>query len=160
MNIYKPIITKEQLQESDLHDEINTFLEKGETIENKIFDKFEDIDINAEEMEFEKCIFKNCKITGTFEKAVFRDVLFEGCDFSNCLMMENSFMRVCIKNSKFVGCNFVDSRFYHLSNQESLFKYANFNNANLEDTIFDECDLSNSFLENYNGYIKEKLGKK
>ena len=52
-------------------------------------------------MEFEKCIFKNCKITGNFDKAVFRDVVFEECDFSNCLMTENSFMRVHIKNSKF-----------------------------------------------------------
>ena len=74
MNIYKPIITKELLQEANLHSEINNFLENRETVENKIFNKFEDIDINAEEMEFEKCIFKNCKISGTFERAVFRDV--------------------------------------------------------------------------------------
>ena len=150
MNVYKPIITKELLQISNIQDEINLFLENGETTENKIFDKFEDIDINAEDMEFEKCIFKNCKITGTFEKAVFRDVIFENCDFSNCLMMENSFMRVEIKDSKFVGCNFTDSRLYHLICENSIFQYANFNSATIEDTIFDKSDLTKSFFDNCN----------
>ena len=150
MNVYKPIITKELLQISNIQDEINLFLENGETTENKIFDKFEDIDINAEDMEFEKCIFKNCKITGTFEKAVFRDVIFENCDFSNCLMMENSFMRVEIKDSKFVGCNFTDSRLYHLICENSIFQYANFNSATIEDTVFDKSDLTKRFFDNFN----------
>ena len=114
MNIYRPIINN-ILEESSLLEEIDEFRKEGITIENKRFSKIEEIDLNAEEVEFEKCIFENCKITGSFEKATFHDVIFDNCDFSNCLFTESSFIRVEIKNSKFVGCNFIEARVYHFS---------------------------------------------
>lgn len=146
MNIYKPII-KDVEEETDIHSYIEEFKKNGTQIENKIFIKLEEHELNAEEVEFEKCIFKDCKISGSFEKAVFHDVIFENCDLSNCLFMEGSFIRVEIKNSKFVGCNFTDSRVYHFGSNESIFRYANFSNTNLEEMIFEECDLTNASFE-------------
>lgn len=143
MNIYKPIIgTLEEI--ADIHPSIDLYKQEGITIENKLISKLEEIDFNAEDVEFEKCIFKDCKITGTFEKAVFHDVIFENCDFSNCLFREGSFIRVEIRNSKFVGCDFSDSRVYHLMSRETIFRYANFSSASLEEVLFEKCDLSNS----------------
>lgn len=146
MNIYEPIITN-ILEEGDIHKELEVFKEEGITIENKRFSKLEEFDLNAEEAEFEKCIFENCKITGSFEKATFHDVIFINCDLSNCLFMEGSFIRVKIKNSKFVGCNFIDSRIYHFISEETIFKYANFSNTSLEEMKFENCDLNNSSFE-------------
>lgn len=146
MNIYRPIINN-ILENANLSEEIDEFRADGTTIENKRFTKIEEFDLNAEEVEFEKCIFENCKITGSFEKATFHDVIFEGCDFSNCLFTEGSFIRVEIKNSKFVGCNFIDARAYHFSSKETIFKYANFTNTSLEEIIFEDSDLSNSSFE-------------
>lgn len=143
MNIYKPIIgTLNEI--ADIHSSIDLYKQEGITIENKLISKLEEIDFNAEDVEFEKCIFKDCKITGTFEKAVFHDVIFENCDLSNCLFREGSFIRVEIRNSKFVGCDFSDSRVYHLACKETLFKYANFSASSLEEVLFKKCDLSNS----------------
>lgn len=147
MNIYKPIIG-EVIEIADIHSSIDLYKKEGVTIENKLISKLEEIDFNAEDIEFEKCIFKDCKITGTFEKAVFHDVIFENCDLSNCLFREGSFIRVEMRNSKFVGCDFSDSRVYHLICKDVIFKYANFSSASLEEVIFKKCDLSNgSFTE-------------
>ena len=73
--------------------------------------------------------------------------IFDNCDFSNCLFTESSFIRVEIKNSKFVGCNFIEARVYHFSSRETIFKYANFSNTSLEEMIFEDSDLSNSSFE-------------
>ncbi len=146
MNICKPIINN-NLEESNIHKELEEFRKDGIIIENKKFSKLEEYDLNAEDAEFEKCIFENCKISGSFERATFHDVIFENCDLSNCLFMESSFIRVEIKNSKFVGCNFVDSRVYHFSSNETILKYANFSNTNLEEIIFENCDLNNASFE-------------
>ena len=54
MNIYRPIINN-ILEESSLLEEIDEFRKEGITIENKRFSKIEEIDLNAEEVEFEKC---------------------------------------------------------------------------------------------------------
>lgn len=143
MNIYKPIIgTLEEI--ANIHSSIDLYKQEGITIENKLISKLEEIDFNAEDVEFEKCIFKDCKINGSFEKAVFHDVIFENCDLSNCLFREGSFIRVEIRNSKFVGCDFSDSRVYHLTGKEVIFRYANFSSASLEEVLFKKCDLSNS----------------
>ena len=91
MNIYKPIIG-ELTEEEKIHPAIESYKNDEIIIENKHFKKIEEIDLNAEEVEFEKCIFTDCKITGSFEKATFHDVIFERCDFSNCLFMEGSFI--------------------------------------------------------------------
>ena len=143
MNIYKPIIG-ELTEEEKIHPAIESYKNDEIIIENKHFKKIEEIDLNAEEVEFEKCIFTDCKITGSFEKATFHDVIFEMCDFSNCLFMEGSFIRVEIKDSKFVGCNFTDSRVYHLASNNTVYEYANFSNTNLEEVIFENCNLSSS----------------
>lgn len=58
--------------------------------------------------------------------------------------MEGSFIRVEIKDSKFVGCNFTDSRVYHLASNNTVYEYANFSNTNLEEVIFENCNLSSS----------------
>ena len=60
------------------------------------------------------------------------------------LVREGSFIRVEIRNSKFVGCDFSDSRVYHLMSRETIFRYANFSSASLEEVLFEKCDLSNS----------------
>lgn len=143
MNIYKPIIG-ELTEEKQIHQAIEQYRNEEIIVENKKFEKLEEIDVNAEEVEFEKCIFIDCKISGSFEKAVFHDVIFERCDFSNCLFTEGSFIRVEINNSKFVGCNFTDSRVYHFSSNNTVYQYANFSNTNLEEVIFENCNLSNS----------------
>ncbi len=143
MNIYKPIIGL-LTEEKQLHQAIEKYKQEGIIVENKKIEKIEEFDFNSEEVEFEKCIFKDCKINGSFEKAVFHDVIFDGCDFSNCLFREGSFIRVEIKNSKFVGCDFTDSRIYHFSSNDTIYKYANFSHTNLEEVIFENCNLSNS----------------
>ncbi len=145
MNIYRPILG-ELIDTKDIQKLIDEYKTDGETIENKRFTKIEDIDINAEDVEFEKCIFKDCKIKGSFEKAVFNDVIFDHCDFSNCLFREGSFIRVEIKNSKMTGCDFSDSRVYHMSSFETIYELANFSNTNLEEVIFDKCDLTSSIF--------------
>ena len=45
-----------------------------------------------------------------------------------------------------IGCDFSDSRFYHTSSLETSYEYANFFNTNLEETIFDKCDLTESIF--------------
>ena len=141
MNIYKPIIN-ELSEESNLYLLIEQYKRDGISIENKSFNKIEEIDLNCEEIEFEKCVFKNCKIVGNLERASFHDIIFENCDFSNCIFKEGSFIRVEIKNCKMVGCDFSDSRIYHFTCNESNFEYANFSNTNFEGVLFENCDLS------------------
>lgn len=143
MNIYRPIIGK-VIENSSLEKEIEKYKNEMTTIENKLFAKEENLEINAEDIEFEKCIFKDCRISGNLSKSIFHDVKFENCDFSNCVLSECSFIRVETNNSKFVGSNFTDSRIYHFSSKETSFKYTNFSNTNIEEMIFNECDLSNS----------------
>ena len=145
MNIYRPILG-ELIKEENLQLSIEKFRQEGITIENKSICMLEEIDLNCEEIEFEKCIFKDCRISGSFEKAVFHDIVFDHCDFSNCLFREGSFIRVEIKNCKMIGCDFSDSRFYHTSSLETSYEYANFFNTNLEETIFDKCDLTESIF--------------
>ena len=146
MDIYKPILGN-LIGNINLHSAIEQYYHEGITIEGQEFCKLEEIDLNCEEVEFEKCVFRNCKIKGSFEKAVFHDVVFENCDFSNCLFREGSFIRVEIKNSKMVGCDFSDSRVYHMSSLETFFEYANFSNTNLEEVIFENCDLTNTVFQ-------------
>lgn len=141
MDIYKPILGN-LIGNINLQSAIEQCKQEGVSIEGQEFCKLEEIDLNCEEVEFEKCVFKDCKIKGSFEKAVFHDVIFENCDFSNCIFREGSFIRVEIKNSKMVGCDFSDSRVYHMSSIETTYEYANFSNTNLEDVIFDKCDLT------------------
>ena len=141
MNIYKPII-KELSEVSNLYMLIEQYKEDGMCIENKSFNKIEEIDLSCEEIEFEKCVFKNCKIVGNLERATFHDIIFENCDFSNCIFKEGSFIRVEIKNCKMVGCDFSDSRIYHFTTTDSNLEYANFSNTNFEGILFKNCDLS------------------
>lgn len=145
MNIYRPILG-ELIEIINIHADIEKYRQDGISIENKKILKLEEIDLNCEDVEFEKCVFKDCKIKGSFEKAVFHDVVFENCDFSNCLFREGSFIRVEMRNCKMLGCDFSDSRIYHMASIETFYEYANFSNANLEEVVFNRCDLTNTSL--------------
>ena len=57
----------------NIHADIEKYRQDGISIENKKILKLEEIDLNCEDVEFEKCVFKDCKIKGSFEKAVFHD---------------------------------------------------------------------------------------
>ena len=68
MNIYRPILG-ELIKEENLQLSIEKFRQEGITIENKSICMLEEIDLNCEEIEFEKCIFKDCR-TAYSEKVV------------------------------------------------------------------------------------------
>ncbi len=134
--IYKLI---ENAKENNLEEMINIAIKDEIDIENCIFKDQSDININTENIEFKKCLFQNCKISGKLEKTYFTFVIFENCDFSNFSFEESNFNNVYFKNCKFIGSNFIMTRLNQIEIIESNFKYSNFSNSNIK-----ECNISNS----------------
>lgn len=135
-NLYKII---GNVKEESLEAVMKRAKETEEDIEGFKFINEMFLELDEENLEFKKCLFQNCKISGKLEKTYFTFVIFENCDFSNFSFEESNFNNVYFKNCKFIGSNFIMTRLNQIEIIESNFKYSNFSNSNIK-----ECNISNS----------------
>lgn len=98
--------------------------------------------INADVIEFNSCIFENCKIIeSNMGKVSFTDVIFNNCDFSNTSFEESNFVRCIFNNCKMIGTSFIEAKLYNIEICDSISNYANFNLAMMEKIIFNNTEL-------------------
>lgn len=143
-NLYKII---GNVKEESLEVVMKRAKETEEDIEGFKFINEMFLELDEENLEFKKCLFQNCKISGSLEKTYFTYVIFEDCDFSNFSFEESNFNNVYFKNCKFIGSNFIMTRLNQIKISESNFKYSNFNNSNIKECNIKDCDFSGSEFE-------------
>lgn len=101
----------------------------------------------VENLEFKRCVFRNCKLEGRFDKSYFTYVIFENCDLSNCYFNESNFNLVTFRNCKLVGTNIIECRLNNVDFESNVLNYASFNMCRLRDIVFIHSEMVNSSFQ-------------
>ena len=144
MNILKP----QKLNFYELKNKYLIDINEGEEINYCNFQNEKCNDIILYDIEFEHCNFNNiCMQKGKLEKITFRDVIFEQCDFSNTEFEYSFFIRCQFNNCKVSGCNFIENRLYNVTFIETNASYINLAMASIENVLFKDSNLRNSYFQ-------------
>lgn len=121
---------------------------ENENLQYNIFEKQECNEIELLDVEFEYCKFSHiCMQAGKLERVTFKDVIFENCDFSNTKFVGTAFIRCEFNNCKLSGSDLAENRFYHVSFLETNASYLNLSMASLENVLFKDSILRNSYFQ-------------
>lgn len=91
--------------------------------------------------------FEGCRFSATrFARADLADVVFKGCDVSNCDFSSASWVRCQMECGKAMGANFSGGGLWHTLFLHTNLRYANLDDLRLESVAFDNCDLSEAYL--------------
>ena len=91
--------------------------------------------------------FEGCRFAATrFARADLADVVFKGCDVSNCDFSSTSWVRCQMEGGKAMGANFSGGALWHTLFLQTNLRYANLDDLRLESVAFDGCDLSEAYL--------------
>ena len=101
-----------------LEDDIKIAIQNEDSILNKEY-KDEIAELHEDNIEFNGCIFNNCKISGKLEAVTFFNCEFVNCDLSNTNFEVCNFKKSKFNNCKLTGCNFSDA----LINNVKFVKY-------------------------------------
>lgn len=113
----------------------------------------------AEDMSFKNVIFEGCNFTGCpLNRASFYDCTFSSCNFSNAELNESYFSRCEIKSCKAVGTNLRECRMNDVMISDSNLSFADFDESKMQnffvkDSDFNtatltQCKLKNTVFEN------------
>ena len=132
-----------------------------ETIEDALIEDEDIQDINDINVRLNGCIFKNV----VFENCDFRkidmvDIIFENCDLSNINFSDSGIYRVEFINCKLTGSVFNDCTIKSVSFKESMARYSNFAfskfkgvnlvNSDFAYSVFQEVDNCSITINNTN----------
>lgn len=107
--------------------------------------------------EFFECKFTKITFTKHIRRAMFTDVIFENCDFSNIDMRECVFHRVIFRKCRLTGTDFTRGTFEDVLVEKTQAQYACFSSSKiknsgfiddvLSDTGFSMCKIDNTATE-------------
>lgn len=140
-------------------------------IEEKTFDKVDFTQNPLEKGEYEYCIFKNCDFSNAdLSGFVFLECEFTGCNLSLAKLTKTALRGIKFKDSKLLGlifdscnefgleltfnrCTLDHCSFYQVKLKKTTFKdsrihQADFTEADLGGSVFDNCDLHRTTFEN------------
>ena len=151
MKIEKPKISSKLIESTDIIEKILDY----ETVEDSLIEDTEIQDINNIIVKFNGCIFRNV----VFENCDFRkidmvDVVFENCDLSNIDFSEGSIYRTEFTNCKMIGskiedCHLKDCIFKNVLGDYSSFAFSKLNRVSFEGSSF----VSSVFMEVKNKHM-------
>lgn len=104
-------------------------------------EKYEGIEIQEDirDMDFEYCIFKNCKINSI----TLRNCSFTDCVFENCIIGNNKFIVTTLEDCNFIKCNLLNVNWIEVLEEGSpLMPFAKLENCNLKYNSFFEMHLN------------------
>jgi fluoroquinolone resistance protein len=136
---------------------------------NQSFTDLEQLD--STDTEWEACTFINCTLK-TLSQQVFIDCVFDQCNLSNAHVSNTAFRNCTFKDCELMGVNFSSSREFgfeiHVTNCNldytafdrkkvyqskcinNTFKGANFTEADISKSIFENCDFAEAVFMNTN----------
>ena len=112
----KTVINMDELEKGiSIKEDILYSENNNEEVYKKLYEKIEEFDIIAKNIDFTKSVFLKCNCQNSkFYQCSFTDTLFEDCDFSNVDFGQASFLRVSFKNCKMIGSKFPDTIIYEV----------------------------------------------
>ena len=118
MKIEAPKISSTLIESNHIQDIVQKAVEEEEDIKDFHFVNAKMDGVQAEIIEFQDCIFENCRFTEcVFNNLYFADIIFIKCDISNIDFSKCFFRRVRFENCKAVGTNFAEATFDSVSMQ-------------------------------------------
>lgn len=123
----------------------------------------------AEGVSFKNVIFEGCNFTGCpLKGASFYDCSFSSCNFSNAGLNGSYFSRCEIKSCKAVGANLRECRMNDVSISDSNLSFVNFDESKMQGVIvrdsdfnsatFTQCKLKNTVFDN-NQFVRTSFFK-
>lgn len=122
----------EELVESSLYNLSSDYRQ------NNFLFKNEECDLVLDYKEFYECKFEKVTFLNHIRRAMFTDVIFENCDFSNIDMHECVFRRVIFNKCRLTGIDLTQGTFESVLIQNSLGQYANFSSSKIKESSFVE----------------------
>lgn len=110
---------------------------------NYLFEN-EKVDNALDYKEFFECKFIKVTFTNHIRRAMFTDVIFENCDFSNIDMRECVFRRVIFRKCRMTGVDLTQGTFEDVCIESSQGQYANFNSSKMKDCVLKDNVLVES----------------
>ena len=151
MKIEKPKISSQLIESTDITEKILDY----ETVEDTLIEDTRIRDINDITVKLNGCIFRNV----VFENCDFRkidmvDVVFENCDLSNIDFSDSGIYRVEFINCKLIGSIFNDCILKSVLFKDCLGRYSNFAFSKFKGVSLINSDFSYSvFQEVENGML-------
>ena len=125
-------------------------------VENTQVDGIENLSVSLNSCIFKNVVFECCD----FRRIDMTDVIFENCDISNINLSYSSLYRVEFINCKLIGCSFNDSTlksvvFKNCIGRYSNFAFSKFSGVNIEDSdfsfaVFQEIENQTLLLDSNN----------
>lgn len=104
----------------------------------------EECDEALDYREFYECKFEKVTFLNHIRRAMFTDVIFENCDFSNIDMRECVFHRVIMNKCRLTGTDLTQGTFDSFLLKNSHAQYANFSSSKMKDSSFIQNVLKDS----------------
>ena len=122
----------EEPKESSIYDLSSDYRQNNYFFKNEVYD--EPLDYR----EFYECKFEKVTFSNHIRRAMFTDVIFENCDFSNIDMRECVFHRVIFNKCRLTGTDLTQGTIDSVLIKNSLAQYANFSSSKIKDSEFVE----------------------
>ena len=107
-------------------------------IENTTIDGIENLSVSLNSCIFKNVVFEYCD----FRRIDMTDIIFENCDLSNINFPYSSLYRVEFINCKLTGCNFNDSTLKSVVFKNCLGRYSNFAFSKFSGVSIENSDFS------------------
>lgn len=115
---------------------------------NKTTIHFDDETSQIDTIYFNQCTFESVDFT----KIHALDIVFKGCDLSNCVFNDASINRVQFLDCRMIGATFSDLKLKHVQFSNCQLKMSQFLNCNLDHVLFND----NQMAETYISFSKQK----
>ena len=122
----------EELNESSIYDLSSDYRQNNYFFKNEVCEETLDY------REFFECKFEKVTFLNHIRRAMFTDVIFENCDFSNIDMRECVFHRVIFNKCRLTGTDLTQGTMDSVLIKNSLAQYANFSSSKIKDSEFVE----------------------
>ncbi len=103
--------------------------------------------MDLSELRWEGMRFRGCRFSGAaLEGTECVDVVFEDCDFSNCVGARAYLCRCVLRSCKGVGLDLISSGLTWVTVEDGSFRYSNWNNTKLDKVRLVRCDFSEALM--------------
>ncbi|WP_239724168.1 MULTISPECIES: pentapeptide repeat-containing protein [unclassified Mammaliicoccus] len=146
MKIIQPKIKKEFEYEPEEH---YTLLQSSYDLYfNKAHIEFDEDTTQMDTLYFNQCTFESIDFT----KIHGLDLVFHGCDLSNCQFEDASLNRIQFKDGRMIGATFTDLTLKHVQFSNCQLKMSQFVNCQFDHVLFNDNQMS----ETYISFCKQK----
>ena len=127
---------------NEIDDVINEILDyeklEDALVENTVIDGIENLSVSLNSCIFKNVVFEYCD----FRKIDMTDVIFENCDISNINLSYSGLYRVEFIICKLTGCSFNDATLKSVVFKNCLGKYSNFSFSKFSGVSIENSDFS------------------